>query len=275
MSSNVIYEELRSIEYEPRHLNRYIEFIEVCKSNPPTGYCEKHHILPRSLFPNEIDNPNNIIKLSARQHFLAHMILAYTYGGPMSSAFYLMAYAKKHFTQYRKRLTARQHERMRLLFAEYIRTTRDFSGENNPMYGKRGEDCPFYGIKRTSETIQKMKEARAKVPNVTCPHCGKSGHPSGMQRWHFDNCGKSKELWSGTSNPNGKRIGIFDKDDRILYTCEGDFASTCERYGLPRVALHKSYTNNGRPIFNLPYLQERAIKQGRANLIGMYAKAID
>lgn len=273
MFSNAIYEELRSIQYNRRHLNRYIEFIELCKSTPPAGYYEKHHILPRSLFPNETKNPDNIIKITARQHFIAHMILSYVYGGPMSSAFYLMAYGKKHYAQYRKRLTARQHERMRIIFAEYIKTTRDFSGENNPMYGKRGEDCPFYGIKRTQKTIEKMKRARENVPHITCPHCGKSGHPSGMKRWHFENCGKSKQIWSGKSNPNGKKIGIYDKNHKLLYLCIGNFASTCKKHNLPKVALHRSYLNDGKPIFSLPYLQERAIKQGRADLIGMYAKA--
>lgn len=28
---------------------------------------------------------------------------------------------------------------------------------------------------------------RSSTP-VTCPHCGKSGHPGGMKRWHFDQC---------------------------------------------------------------------------------------
>ncbi len=31
-----------------------------------------------------------------------------------------------------------------------------FSGSNNPMYGKKGKYCPFYGRKHSKETINKM-----------------------------------------------------------------------------------------------------------------------
>ena len=38
-------------------------------------YCEKHHILPKSIFPEFKDDPNNIIKLSAREHYICHLLL--------------------------------------------------------------------------------------------------------------------------------------------------------------------------------------------------------
>lgn len=49
---------------------------------------------------------------------------------------------------------------------------------------KASESCR--GIKKSHETIQKMKQS-AKIIK-TCPHCGASGSGPVIQRWHFNNC---------------------------------------------------------------------------------------
>lgn len=46
------------------------------------------------------------------------------------------------------------------------------------------------GIKKSEETIQKMKHS-AKIEK-TCPHCGLTGSGPSMQRWHFKNCNHAK-----------------------------------------------------------------------------------
>ena len=38
-------------------------------------YVEKHHILPRSINPSQAKNKNNLVILSAREHFIAHALL--------------------------------------------------------------------------------------------------------------------------------------------------------------------------------------------------------
>jgi hypothetical protein len=47
--------------------------------NKPDGYTERHHILPRSM--NGSDDPSNLVDLTAREHFVAHMMWAKVYGG--------------------------------------------------------------------------------------------------------------------------------------------------------------------------------------------------
>lgn len=44
------------------------------------------------------------------------------------------------------------------------------------------------GKKRSEEGRSRISEAMKNIPRVTCPHCGKSGSPSNIRRWHFDNC---------------------------------------------------------------------------------------
>lgn len=48
------------------------------------GYFEIHHVLPRALGGGDI--PENLVILTAREHFIAHWLLAKMYGGSMWSA---------------------------------------------------------------------------------------------------------------------------------------------------------------------------------------------
>ena len=42
---------------------------------PSNIYTEKHHILPKSLYPEYAKNKDNLVKLTAREHFICHWIL--------------------------------------------------------------------------------------------------------------------------------------------------------------------------------------------------------
>ena len=51
------------------------DLVEHCKNQvlPKTVYTEKHHIIPRSLGGS--DTPDNLVKVTARQHFILHALL--------------------------------------------------------------------------------------------------------------------------------------------------------------------------------------------------------
>jgi hypothetical protein len=64
-----------------KYVDRYLLFMHNCKLKNETidlktTYTEKHHILPKSDFPECKDLKENIIVLTGRQHFLAHWMLA-------------------------------------------------------------------------------------------------------------------------------------------------------------------------------------------------------
>ena len=87
---DILYNDKRILDYSA--LIEYIEFISAMyeiKINK-NEYVEKHHILPRSLFPDEIRNSNNIIKLLPHFHYKAHVLLAKIFEGKMLSAFHFM-----------------------------------------------------------------------------------------------------------------------------------------------------------------------------------------
>lgn len=85
-------EKMPSIKNEENliHLNRYVNFI----NSRPERDCKKeklyeiHHMIPKSLGGS--NEKSNLIKLTQREHYIAHMILWKTYSGKMTQAFYFM-----------------------------------------------------------------------------------------------------------------------------------------------------------------------------------------
>lgn len=51
----------------------YYKIIEHRRHNVFDGYTERHHIVPRSLKGS--DDPDNLVNLSAREHFICHLLL--------------------------------------------------------------------------------------------------------------------------------------------------------------------------------------------------------
>lgn len=57
------------------YLKIYNNLINFRLKNPPIEYFEKHHTKPKSLFPELKNDPNNIVKLTYKEHYLAHHLL--------------------------------------------------------------------------------------------------------------------------------------------------------------------------------------------------------
>jgi hypothetical protein len=57
--------------------NIYQTLVSYRKSTFPLGYTEKHHIIPRCL--GGTDEPDNMVVLTAREHFIVHQLLVKMY----------------------------------------------------------------------------------------------------------------------------------------------------------------------------------------------------
>ena len=70
---------------------------------------------------------------------------------------------------------------------------------------QRGEKSHWFGKQHSKETRRKMSESQSgrvisdthrerlseanlRQEKIECPHCGKSGKPTPMKRWHFERC---------------------------------------------------------------------------------------
>ena len=73
----------------------------------PNGYVERHHVLPRAL--GGTDDSSNLVALTAREHFVAHMLLAKIHGGIMWQAVIVMKGGKNRYCNSRLFDIARRH----------------------------------------------------------------------------------------------------------------------------------------------------------------------
>ena len=124
------YEEYLPAQKNELHWNRYIKFIlAVLKTAPKTRVRKGlylHHIIPACFLPKEFrKDKENLIYLTARQHYIAHLILWKAFGGPMAKAFAMLSKGS---------LTSRQYENLMKEVSE--QNSINSSGENNPNYGK-------------------------------------------------------------------------------------------------------------------------------------------
>lgn len=93
-----IYSILSSKPHNPHYLDKYVRFIAACQQQNInyTGYAERHHICPKAkdMFPEYASfkiHSWNCATLTARQHFIAHMMLWKVYNNQSMtfSAYYL------------------------------------------------------------------------------------------------------------------------------------------------------------------------------------------
>jgi hypothetical protein len=78
---------------------------------------DKHHILPASMGGS--NNKSNIVKLTLREHFICHMLLAKIYGKSMLHAFWMLSSFRKY--------NSKKYECLR---THYIKEC--LLGDNNP-----------------------------------------------------------------------------------------------------------------------------------------------
>jgi len=100
------------------YLNRYIHFISSI-TNDQDLICEKHHILPRSMGGG--DDMNNIIRLTPRQHYLAHWMLYKAYQSrEMTAAFFSMSNQSNQHQHRRQYQSSKIYEQLRIAFRNDI-----------------------------------------------------------------------------------------------------------------------------------------------------------
>lgn len=113
---------------------------KLCKS----VYVEKHHVIPKVMGGD--NNPNNLIELTAREHFLAHWLLYKIHkSSQMAMAYFSMTRKGKGQD---RRITSRQYQSAK------VAMSKSKKGEGNFWYGTTG---PMGGKTHTDDFKKKHK----------------------------------------------------------------------------------------------------------------------
>jgi hypothetical protein len=106
----------------------YTSLINRAKSRQISGYVETHHILPRCM--GGLDDPSNLVKLTAREHFIAHMLLVKIHPSNLKL---VKAVAMMCAGQHERKLTNRLYGNIRTLFSRAM--SEGQSGTKNSQFG--------------------------------------------------------------------------------------------------------------------------------------------
>ncbi len=107
-------------------------------------YCEFHHIKPKSIYPELELDKSNIIALTPREHFIAHLLLRQIYKkqfGENSRQYHAMLNAcwyLIHATN-KIKINSKQYEKLKIEYS--IVQAKRIIGSKNPMFGKKFKDC--------------------------------------------------------------------------------------------------------------------------------------
>lgn len=147
----------------------YNLLIEKAKNRSLEEYKETHHIIPRCI--GGTDDSSNLIELTAREHFIAHLLLCKIYPEDkgIRLALWMMTNVKDK-NQKRYVPSSRLYEIIRREYSDSIK------GENNPRFGVKhlpeskekmstkakeriGNKNAFYGKSHSDETKEKIKKS--------------------------------------------------------------------------------------------------------------------
>lgn len=202
-------------------------------SNPNFKYYEKHHILPKSLFPQWAKEKRNMILLTAKEHFFCHKLLTKIY--PTKQMFLaLTAFICRPNADIKKdyKITLKEYENLRIQYSQYLSNflkTHPENGFSNSAKGKKWftdginnkfcYDCPkgfrpgrtfskehLANIHKINSALRKGSKASEETKAKMRANCGRAigeRNSSFGKKWYTD----------GTNNilafkcPNGFHLG--------------------------------------------------------------------
>ena len=239
----------------------YYSIIKSAKANPFDGYTEKHHIIPKCL--GGTDEVDNLVVLSARQHFICHWLLTKMVEG---KARYKMVYALNFMMviennlQERYKVPPRTYAKLKENWVKVHSKTQKGKKQSPEVIEKR--IAPLRGMKRkpfTKEHRENLSKAKTGVPSpLKGIPCGTKGMTY-EEIYGEETAKRMKDARSKSSKGRkasketrllqskqrkGKRLGGENTNAKsivvegIFYACKKD---ACEALGISLPTLNKRY----------------------------------
>lgn len=182
------------------------------------NYYERHHILPKSLFPNWVKRKSNIVLLTAREHFFCHKLLEKIYpNSNMFLALWILANDRQNNS-----CSSREYQKLK---------ERYYITEDHKANSIAATKASWADPEKRAERIRKIKEARALQKNLATGHRSaesrkniSDGTKAAMQnpelRKHLSETTKAamnRPEMKKMLAENGKKSGILVKEKAKLY----------------------------------------------------------
>lgn len=120
-----------------------------------SGYKESHHVIPKCLGGS--DEVDNLVDLTAREHYVAHILLAKIYGGKLWHAVNYMGRIKRY--------SNRHYERARLEHSKLV-------SANNTLTKRRPKEIREYYCVECAKIFTKLEFCH--YPKKEKPFCSRS-----------------------------------------------------------------------------------------------------
>lgn len=138
----------------------YYNIIDRARNRVLTSYTELHHIIPHSLGGS--DESTNLVALTAREHFICHILLTkFTTGQDRNKMLHAAILMKGENNLQQRYFNARLYETVRIAYAE--KRSIEQQGIGNSFFGKH----------HSAETKAKMSASKKEnYSNGNHPHIG-------------------------------------------------------------------------------------------------------
>jgi hypothetical protein len=185
-----------------------------CKGN--SIYYERHHILPKSIYPQFKHDNNNLVLLTAKEHFICHMLLTKFMINKndlikVNYALFRLLYSN-NTTQELYKCNSKSYEYAKICNAkatslmfkgkklsdqECLARSKRMMGNKNHRFGLPGT---FLGKQHTEDTKQKMQKPKSEE--------GKANIKAAQTK--INRTGDNNPMFGkyGSNNPNSKQLII-------------------------------------------------------------------
>lgn len=192
------------------------------------GYTESHHIVPRSLGGN--DNQDNLVKLSAREHFICHLLLVKMYPTGQSHykmirAFLMMLVSNKDQERFSP---SKSYQKFREKYSLFLKEA--YKGQGNSQFGTKWISNPTANSSMKIGKLEKIPEGFFLGRNLkwkNCPKCDTQHLLVGVLceicKDNFKNTYKQK-------SPKLLKLNKRQKIEKLCPTCNGIFLTFDHRY---------------------------------------------
>lgn len=210
----------------------YDQIIDRARERKLGGYKEKHHVIPKCMGGS--NKKENLVELTAREHFVCHWLLSYMYPQEKKLAYAFWGMCNQTSSENNNRsykVTSRAYQVGRELFIEAI-TGRECTWGDKISQAKKGVSQG----KRSEDSIAKQKQTVTDNPYI---HSEKSKQIISEK---LSKHKKTKEHRKAISETN-KRLGIKPptqaKPVEVYGKSYASIKEACEDLGQPRHVVNK------------------------------------